>query len=99
MCGEVHQAKGLHELIDIYTAVLVEVHALGQVHDGLVPNFHFKMRAQEFPSLTELLKRDQTCKNGITVYFNCCSEHADVVHLYEFTRCSIKGTSPISRGI
>lgn len=62
MCGEVHQPESLHELVDVDAAILVEVHALGQVRDGLVADFHLKMRAQEFPGLTELLKRDQTWK-------------------------------------
>lgn len=63
MCREVHQPESLHELIDIDAAVLVEVDALGQVHYGLVTDVHLKMRAEEFPGLTKLLKGDQTWKN------------------------------------
>lgn len=56
------QAESLHELVDINAPVLVEVNALGQVCHGLVTDFHLKVRAQEFPGLMKLLKRNQTCQ-------------------------------------
>lgn len=59
MCRQVHQPESLHELVYIDAPVLVEVDALGQVSYGLVCDVHLKMRAQEFPGLMELLKRDQ----------------------------------------
>lgn len=60
MGGEVHQSESLHELVDVDAAIFVEVHALGQVCDGLIADFHLQVRAQEFPSLTKLFVRDQT---------------------------------------
>lgn len=68
MCREVHQSEGLHELVDVNVAVLVEVDALGQVRDCLVANFHLQMRAQELPGLTKLLKRDQTWKRKLLFF-------------------------------
>lgn len=62
VCGEVHQPESLHELVDVDAAILVEVHALRQVCDGRITDFHLKMRAQEFPGLKELLERDQPWK-------------------------------------
>lgn len=60
--GEVDQAESLHELVDIDAPILVKVDALRQVRHGLVADFHLKVRAQEFPGLMKLLKRDQTCQ-------------------------------------
>lgn len=60
VCGDAHKAESLHELVDVDAPVLVEVHALSQVGDGLVADLHFQMGAQEFPGLMELLERDQT---------------------------------------
>lgn len=56
------QAESLHELVDIDAPVLVEVDALGQVCHSLVTDVHLQVRAQEFPGLMKLLKRDQTCQ-------------------------------------
>lgn len=80
MCREVHQTESLHELIDVNASVFVEVDALGQVCDGVVTNLCLKMRAQEFPGLTELLERDQTWKEtenyckGIELVFRIQTE-------------------------
>jgi len=64
MRRDVHQPEGLHELVDVDAAVLVEVDALGQVCDGLVADLRLQMRAQEFPGLMKLLERDQTWKRS-----------------------------------
>ncbi len=55
-----HQAKGLHELVDVDAAVLVEIDALGQIRDGFIADVRLQVRAQQLPRLTKLLKRDQT---------------------------------------
>lgn len=55
-----HQPKGLHELVDVDAAVLVEVDALGQICDGFIADVRLQVRAQQLPRLTKLLERDQT---------------------------------------
>lgn len=62
MDSEVHQSEGLHKLIDIDATILVEVDAKSQVCNGFVADLRFKMGAQEFPGLTELLEWDQPWK-------------------------------------
>ena len=58
--GALNQTERLHELVDVYAAVFVEVDAEGQVWDGLVGDVGLQVGAQKLPSLTELLEWDET---------------------------------------
>lgn len=75
MMGAVHKPEGFHELVNVDAAILVEVDAVRKVHNGLVADVHLQMRAQQLPCLTELLERDQTCRESrwaILIVFHSC---------------------------
>lgn len=56
----VYHSKGLQELSEVYTAVLVEVDASSQVIDGSVVDVDPQVGAEKTPRMTELLNGDQT---------------------------------------
>lgn len=54
-----HEAEGLQELIDVDVAILVEVDASGKVTDAVICDVNAHMRAEELPSLSELIHGDE----------------------------------------
>lgn len=62
--GLLHEAEGLQELIDVDVAVLVEVDASGKVTDAVICDVDVHMRAEELPSLSELVQGDEPLTEG-----------------------------------
>lgn len=51
-----HKAEGLQELVDVNVAIFVEVNAPGKVTDAVVCDINVHMRAEQLPSLPELVQ-------------------------------------------
>lgn len=56
----VNHPKSLQKLGKVYTAILVEVDASGQIIDGSVIDVHTQVCSEETPGVTKLLDGDQT---------------------------------------
>lgn len=60
--GLLHETEGLQELVDVDVAVLVEVDASGKVTDAVICDVDAHMRAEELPSLSELIQGDESLR-------------------------------------
>jgi hypothetical protein len=59
-----HKAKGLQELVDVDVAILVEIDAPCKVTDTVIRDVNVHMRAEQIPSLSELIQRDEPLSEG-----------------------------------
>lgn len=60
LCGGLlHNAESLQELIDVDVAIPVEVNAPGKVTDAVICDVNVHMRAEQLPSLPELIQWDE----------------------------------------
>lgn len=57
--GLLHKAEGFQELIDVDVAILVEVNAPGKVTDTVICDVNLHVRAEQLPSLPELVQWDE----------------------------------------